>query len=100
MGLSKYIFETPEVNQFLSHFPNQQWTQVCKATLLLGISRLEELLQRVGHTSLKELSLFAIEQVVEASQLKLTKQKTHKKKPLVAAKASSTWRRGSSELKN
>jgi len=48
MGLEEIIYATAEIRNFLKLFSEQQWNKVCKATLLLGIHRLEELMERCG----------------------------------------------------
>lgn len=70
MGLEEIIYATAEIRNFLKLFSEQQWNKVCKATLLLGIHRIQELMERCGETSLTHLSLEAIDELVVAAHKK------------------------------
>jgi DNA-binding protein Fis len=43
MGLEEIIFANVEIRNFLKMFSEHQWNKVCKATLMLGIHRLQEI---------------------------------------------------------
>jgi hypothetical protein len=66
MGLEEIIYATAEIRNFLKLFSEQQWNKVCKATMLLGIHRLSELMERCGEKGLQNLSLDAIDELVIA----------------------------------
>lgn len=70
MGLEEVVHSSVEIRNFLKLFSEQQWNKVCKATLLLGIHRIEELMERCGETSLTHLSLEAIDELVVAAHKK------------------------------
>lgn len=70
MGLEEIIYATVEIRNFLKLFSEQQWNKVCKATLLLGIHRLEELMERCGEKGLTHLSLDALDELVVAAHRK------------------------------
>ena len=75
MGLEDILYGSQEIRNFLKLFSEPQWDRVCKATLLLGITRLEELMDRIGENGLTNLSADAIEELAVASAKKLRRKK-------------------------
>jgi hypothetical protein len=57
MTLEDLLYGNAEIRNFLKMFSEQQWDKVCKATMLIGITRLEELMSRCGEKGLNNLSL-------------------------------------------
>lgn len=111
MGLEDILYGSQEIRNFLKLFSETHWDRVCKATLSVGITRLEELMDRVGENGLTNLSVDAIEELAVASSKKLRRKKQAVKEREVAsppkrdenqrqvrhaAKPSSQWRRGDS----
>ena len=70
MGLDDIVYSSVEIRNFLRLFSQHQWNKVCKATLLLGIHRLEELTERCGGKGATSLSLEAIDELVVAAHRK------------------------------
>lgn len=83
MGLEEIIYANVEIRNFLKMFSEHQWNKVCKATLMLGIHRLKEIVDRCGEGGLTQLSLEAIDELVIASHKKLQKKKRNEAKPKV-----------------
>ena len=75
MGLEEVLFSTQEIRNYLKLFSESQWDRVCKSTLLIGILRLQELMQRCGEQSLANLSIDAIDELVVAATKKAAKRK-------------------------
>jgi hypothetical protein len=78
MSLEDVVYSNVEIRNFLKLFSQQHWNRVCKATLLLGIRRLDELCLRFGEKGLTHLTADAIEEIVVASQNKMNARR-HKK---------------------
>lgn len=74
MGLEEIVFASVEIRNFLRLFSEHQWNKVCKATLLLGINRIQELMERCGDKGLTHLSLDALDELVIAAHLKAKKR--------------------------
>jgi hypothetical protein len=69
------LYSTQEIRNYLKLFSEAQWNRVCKSTLLIGILRLQELMQRCGEQSLANLSIDAIDELVVAATKKAAKRK-------------------------
>ena len=75
MGLDDIVYSSVEIRNFLKLFSEHQWNKVCKATLLLGIARLEELTERYSGKGFTSLSLEAIDELVVAAHKKAQDRK-------------------------
>ena len=60
IDVEEAIFGSQHIRNFLAHFTQQQWSRLVKATLLVGISRVNQLAQRSG-TELSRLTVDSIE---------------------------------------
>jgi hypothetical protein len=61
MGLEETLHGSSAIRNFLKLFSEQHWNRVCKATFLVGITRLAELSERKNKASLAQLSVEDIE---------------------------------------
>ena len=77
MGLEEIIYSNVQIRNFLKLFSQHQWNKVCKSTLLLGIQRLEELMERAGEKGLTSLSVEALDELVVAAH---KRSRRHKKR--------------------
>lgn len=66
MGLEDIIYSNVEIRNFLKLFSEQHWNRMVKATLLLGIYRLDELSQRYGDRGLLNMTPEEVEELVIA----------------------------------
>jgi hypothetical protein len=60
IDVEEAIFGSQHIRNFLAHFTQTQWSRLTKATLLVGISRVDQLAKRSG-TDLSRLTVQAIE---------------------------------------
>lgn len=81
MGLEEVVYSNVEIRNFLKLFSEQHWNKVCKATLLLGIHRLDELCHRFNDQGLTHLTVDAIEELVVAVHKKSIKRRKKAAKP-------------------
>ena len=75
MTLEDIIYASVEIRNFLKLFSEQQWNKVVKGVLLLGIHRLEELMERCGNKGVHHLSLDELNEIVIAGARKLKKRR-------------------------
>ena len=101
MGLEDIIYSNVEIRNFLKLFSEQHWNRMCKATLLLGIYRLDELSQRYGDKGLLNMTPEEVEELVIAVHKKrknrARKHQNHIQKPQMFAETSQSDIRTSSK---
>ena len=57
MGLDEVVYGSGAIRNFLNHFSEQHWDRVCRATILLGLHKL----QRMGN--LHQMTIEQIEDI-------------------------------------
>lgn len=102
MGLEDIIYSNVEIRNFLKLFSEQHWNRICKATLLMGIYRLDELSKRFGgDRGLLNMSPEEIEELVVAVHKKhKRRQQHHIQKPQMFAETSQSQIQTSSKKPN